>query len=231
MFEQQTIAGSPGLTGYIAVIRTIPPSQGPFASHLLLVSRPPAFLIRPGHTRQPLLHHLRIRRHDTTIPPDLILLMLHILPRPLLTNGIFIPAHNNLIILAEKAIDILERPARRLRVEEVDDGHERRVEDGPDDVEFPLQRLDADGRDLHDHEVEGPVRGSAEGRPLGTVGERVDFCRVEPGDALPADAEEDVVEEEEGDGGGGDLLAAGVAGEFVVADEDCDHHVAETLAG
>lgn len=36
------------------------------------------------------------------------------------------------------------------RVEEVDDGDKGGVEDGPDDVEFPLQGLDAYGCDLDD---------------------------------------------------------------------------------
>lgn len=91
--------------------------------------------------------------------------------------------------------------------------------------------MDADGCDLDHHEIKGPVGSGAEGCPLGAHAQRVDFGGVEPGDALPADAEEDVVEEEEGDGGGGDFFAAAVAGEFVVADQDGDHEVAETLAG
>ncbi len=35
-------------------------------------------------------------------------------------------------------------------VKEVDDGDKGGVEEGPDDVEFPLQGLDADGCDFDD---------------------------------------------------------------------------------
>lgn len=162
---------------------------------------PTPLLIRPRHTRQPLPHRLRVRRHNAAIPPNLVPLMLHILQRALLTNRILIPKHQNLRLLPKQPINILQRAIRRLGVEQIHNGHETRVKHGPDDVEFPLEGLDADGRDFDDHEVEGPVRSGSEGRPFGTVGEGVDFGGVEPGDALPADAEEDVVEEEEGDGG------------------------------
>ena len=35
---------------------------------------------------------------------------------------------------------------------QIDDWYKGGVEDGPDDVEFPLQRLDADGSDLDNHD-------------------------------------------------------------------------------
>lgn len=65
-------------------------------------------------------------------------------------------------------------------IEEIDNGHKGGVEDCPDDVEFPLQRLDAGRRDFHHHEVEDPVRGGTESGAFGAHGQRVDFCRVEP---------------------------------------------------
>lgn len=201
------------------------------SSSNFLIMPPSLLLIRLGHTRQPLLHRLRIGADNATIPPHLILIMFHILQRPLLANGVLIPKHEDFRIIPEQPIDILERAVGRFRVEEIDDGHERGVEDGPDDVEFPLQGLDADGCDFDNHEVEGPIRSGAEGSPFGAVGEGVDFGWVEPGDALPADAEEDVVEEEEGDGRRGDFCGGVFLEDFAVPDEDRDHEVAETLAG
>lgn len=192
---------------------------------------PSLLLIRLGHTRQPLLHRLGIGANNATIPPHLILIMFHILQWPLLTDGILIPKHKDARIIPKQPIDILERAVGRFRVEKIDDGYERSVEDGPDDVEFPLQGLDAYGCDFDDHEVEGPVRGSSQGRPFGAVGEGVDFGGIEPGDALPADAEEDVVEEEEGDRRRGDFCGGVILEDFAVPDEDRDHEVAETLAG
>lgn len=120
---------------------------------------PPALLVRLGHTRQPLLHRLRIRIDDATVPPYLVLVMLHVLQRPLLADGVLVPEHQDGRIIPEQAVNVLERAVGRFRVEEIDNGHERGVENGPDDVEFPLQGLDADGCDFDHHEVEGPVRG------------------------------------------------------------------------
>ena len=67
-------------------------------------------------------------------------------------DGVLVAVDEDVVVLAEEAVDVLERARGRLRVEEVDDGQEGEVEDGPDDVEAPAQGLDADGRDLDDCE-------------------------------------------------------------------------------
>jgi hypothetical protein len=74
------------------------------------------------------------------------------------------------VILCEEAVEILEASAGSLRgisnftfgmheistyfwVQEVYNGHERSVQDGPDDVEAPVKRVDANGRDFHNCSV------------------------------------------------------------------------------
>lgn len=74
------------------------------------------------------------------------------------------------LVFAEHAVDVLEFAVRGFGVEEVDDGDEGGVEDGPDDVELPLQGLDAYWGDLDDHEVEGPIGGGPERCAFGTHG-------------------------------------------------------------
>ena len=54
-----------------------------------------------------------------------------------------------ILVFAEHAIDILQRPICCLRVEEVDNRDEGEVEECPDDVKFPLEILNADRSDLH----------------------------------------------------------------------------------
>lgn len=51
---------------------------------------PIPLLIRHRHTRQPLLQNLWIRRRNATIPPHFVLLMLHVIRRPLLANRILV---------------------------------------------------------------------------------------------------------------------------------------------
>ena len=57
----------------------------------------------------------------------------------------------------EDGVHLLERPVRRLRVEEVDARHHEGVDDGEDDVRLVLDRVEGDRRDHDDHEVEDPV--------------------------------------------------------------------------
>ena len=57
------------------------------------------------------------------------------------------------MILAEHAIDVFEGAVCSFRVEEVDGGDEGEVEDGPDDVEFPVEALDAYGCDFDDYTI------------------------------------------------------------------------------
>ena len=82
--------------------------------------------------------------------------MLNVPPRPLARNSIFVPENENALVVTEEAVDVLEGAVGGLGVEEVDDGDKGGVEEGPDDVEFPLEGLDAYGGDFDDWK-----RGSA----------------------------------------------------------------------
>lgn len=55
----------------------------------------------------------------------------------------------HILVLAEHAIYILQRPVCCFRVEEIDDRDEGEVEEGPNDVEFPVESLDTNGSNLH----------------------------------------------------------------------------------
>lgn len=107
--------------------------------------------------------------------------MLYILEWPFLANRVLVPEDENLRVLPEEPINVLQGPTCRLRVEEVDNRHESSVENRPDDVEPPMQGLNADWGDFDHHEVACPIRSGAEGRPLGTHREGVDLSGVEPG--------------------------------------------------
>lgn len=61
----------------------------------------------------------------------------------------------------KEAVKIFKRTPSSLEAEEINDGHKGEVEDGPGDLEFPSQRLNAWRGDFDDHEVEDPVRGGA----------------------------------------------------------------------
>ena len=76
--------------------------------------------------------------------------MLNVAPRSLRADGLFVPAHDNGVVLAEEAIDIFEGTVGGLWVEEVDYGDKGGVEDCPDDVEFPLEGLNADRSNFND---------------------------------------------------------------------------------
>ena len=54
-----------------------------------------------------------------------------------------------ILVLAEHAIYIFQRPICCLRVEEVDNRDEGEVEESPDDVKFPFEVLNTDRSDLH----------------------------------------------------------------------------------
>ena len=100
----------------------------------------------------------------------------------------------------EHAVDVFERAARCLRVEEVDDGDHERVEHAPDGVELRAELGDAERGEEDDGEVDEPVRRYPGGHAHDAVLGAVDFGGVEPGDAEPAGSEEAVEEEEEGYG-------------------------------
>lgn len=104
--------------------------------------------------------------------------------------------------LGEDEVDLLERAARGLGVQEVDDGEEDGVEDAEEQV-----RAEAVGarvahqhrRDHDDEEVPQPVRHRRHGVGLRARLERVDLRRVQPGERQPRRAEErDVGEEADG---------------------------------
>lgn len=81
------------------------------------------------------------------------------------------------------------------------------------------------------HEIKRPIRRRPQRRPFGPHTERINLRRVKPRHALPSDAEKDVVEEEKRHGRRGDLLASGVAWQFVVPQQDGDAEIAKRLAG
>lgn len=91
-------------------------------------------------------------------------------------------------ILAIVRIEVIEGAVGSLGVGQVEDRHEHGVGGGPDDVELPAQRLDADGRHLYDDEVGNPVRHGRHGRALGPHRQRVDLGAVQSGDAEHAEA-------------------------------------------
>ena len=99
--------------------------------------------------------------------------------------------------IQEHLIHILETPSRRLRIEEIRDGHEASVEDSPDDVEPVAQIIDGAGRDVDDNEVGEPVGADAEGDALVARAEGHDFGGVHPADGEDTPGED--VEEEEGE--------------------------------
>ena len=201
---------------------------------LLNPRHPVTRLLRP-HPLQQLPHtaHLPQRRGiNAARPAHLLPLDLDVGRRPLGRDGVFVAEDKHVVVLAEETVHVLEGAVCGLGVEDVDDGQERKIQHDPDDVELPAQGLDADRGDLDDHEVEDPVGGGADGGALCAHAERVDLDRVEPGHALPADAEEDVVEEEEGDRGRGHLLGLPrrVARQLVVPQQHGDDQVAHELA-
>ena len=61
----------------------------------------------------------------------------------------------HILVFTEHAIDVLERAVGSLGVEQVYDGDEGEIEDGPDDVELPAEVLDAYGGDLDDYKRQG----------------------------------------------------------------------------
>ena len=94
----------------------------------------------------------------------------------------------------EPLIDLLETLARGFDDEEVDERDEGRVQHRVEQVQAPVEVVDADGGGLDDDVVEEPVAGRGEGGAFGAHAQRVDFGRVEPGDGDPAEAEGQEVE-------------------------------------
>jgi hypothetical protein len=111
----------------------------------------PPFPLSPHQTPpKPRLRIPRNLRTQTRISPHLLNFLLCIPLRPLRRNGIRVLENENILILGEEAIEIFESAVRGFRVEKVDYGDKGGIEDGPDDVEFPLQRIDPDWGDFDD---------------------------------------------------------------------------------
>ena len=81
----------------------------------------------------------------------LSLFALDVSKRTLGRDSIFIPEDQDVLVVSEETVNIFESAVRGFGVEEVDDWDERGVEDGPNDVEFPVEGLNADGGDFNDY--------------------------------------------------------------------------------
>lgn len=112
--------------------------------------------------------------------------------------------------LVEDAVHLLEGAVGRLRVEEVHRGDHEGVDDCEDDVGLVADRVEGDGRDHHDHEVENPIAGGGQRVGGGADPQRHDLGRVQPGHAEPADGEEGVEDEEEDDARDARALVVGL---------------------
>jgi hypothetical protein len=64
-----------------------------------------------------------------------------------------ISEHKDVVVLHEVSVDIFQRSACRLGIEQVDERYEGAVEHGPDDVELPVEGVDADWGDFDHDEV------------------------------------------------------------------------------
>jgi len=148
------------LRAYPSSPRKPPVLQPPILNLLLMTSKASflVYLIRLSNPSPHILHRSRVRRNSAAVPPNLLLFALDVGKRSFRGDGGFIGEDEDLfalssvycalrfsrgvvpyiLVFAEHAVDILEFAVRGLRVEEVDDGDEGGVEDGPDDVEFPL---------------------------------------------------------------------------------------------
>ena len=78
--------------------------------------------------------------------------MLDVSKRTLGRDSIFIPEDQNVLVVAEETINVFEGAIRSFGVEEVDDWDERGVEDGPNNIKFPMEGLNADRGDLNDYQ-------------------------------------------------------------------------------
>ena len=148
--------------------------------------------------------HLLIVLRKTLLRIPTRLLTLHTPPprikMPMIRN---IPALDLVIIRQEQVIYLLQAQIARLRVAEVDDGHEGGEQESEDDVRAPADAVDEDGRQHDDGEVPDPVRGDAYGGAFCAGFEGENLWTPDPGDDVDGAAEDEHVEEEEGDGGGG----------------------------
>ena len=61
--------------------------------------------------------------------------------------------YEDIVVIHEVFVDIFERAASCLGIKEIYKRHEESIENGPDDVELPLESPDTDGSDLHHDEI------------------------------------------------------------------------------
>jgi hypothetical protein len=84
--------------------------------------------------------------------------------------------HKDIVVIDEVSIDVFESTACCLRIEKIHEWHERSVEHGPDDVELPAKRADADWSDLYHDEITDPIGGRSQRRSTIPHRHGVDFC-------------------------------------------------------
>jgi diphthamide synthase (EF-2-diphthine--ammonia ligase) len=75
----------------------------------------------------------------------------HLIARIRITH--LISEHEDVVMLHEVSVDIFQRSACCLGIEQVDEWYESTVENGPDDVELPTERADTDWGDFDHDEV------------------------------------------------------------------------------
>ena len=139
----------------------------PVSSHIINQFIPLSLLICP-------IRRIYMARHNTAMPPHLLLLTLDENLRPLLCNSFFVLEYEQGGVTCEEAIDVLEGAAGCFRIEEIDCWvvrdvimqapgwltyrNEGEVEDGPDYVEPPLKASDSGRSDFDDCAIYQYVR-------------------------------------------------------------------------
>ena len=89
-----------------------------------------------------MLHRFWVGADDTAIPSDFCFLVLNICQRPLRRDSILVFEDEYAVVLPEQSIDIFKGTVGSFGIEKVYDRNERCVQNGPDDVKLPVQRLD-----------------------------------------------------------------------------------------
>ena len=80
----------------------------------------------------------------------LSLFTLDVSKRTLGRDSIFVPEDQDVLVVSEETVNIFQGAVRGFGIEKVDDWNERGVEDGPNDIEFPLEGLNANRGDFND---------------------------------------------------------------------------------
>ncbi|KAJ8113151.1 hypothetical protein OPT61_g4648 [Boeremia exigua] len=103
------------------------------------------------------------------------------------------------VALGEDEINLLERAAGSLRVQEVDDGEEDGIEDGEEQVGVGSDAVDEDGRNHDNEKVPEPVGDGRSSVGLRAGLDGVDLSGVQPRQRQPGSTEErDVCEQTDG---------------------------------